>query len=114
MKFLKYFILTLCMFNIVFTADECDEIKPSKKSDCTDYKLTDAEKGDDGLDSCCYETYKYQNTEYKICDTELKKAVTKDYIKEIENEFGYEDYSIECHSNWLSLCLSFLLFAFLF
>ena len=44
----------------------------------------------------------------------FSKYIEGDYIKEIENESGYEDYSIECHSNWLSLCLSFSLFALLF
>jgi hypothetical protein len=101
------------MFNIVFTADECDDIEPSKKSDCTDYKLTDPEKAL-GVDACCYETYKYENKEYKVCDYNIKKTVTKDYVKAIGEENGYEDYSIECHSNWLSLCLSFSLFALLF
>jgi len=65
------------MFNIVFTAEDCDELKPSKKSDCTDYTLTDDDKSD-GIDACCYETYKYQNTEYKKCDYATKKLITKE------------------------------------
>ena len=43
MKSLTYVIITLCMLNYVWTTD-CIEIKPSKSSDCTDYKLTDEEK----------------------------------------------------------------------
>ena len=113
MKFLKYFILTLCMFNIVFTAEECEEIEPSKKSDCTDYKLSDPEKAS-GADACCYETYKEDNKEKKECSLQIKKTVKKDAVKNLEKQLGYEDYSIDCHSNWLSLCLSFSLFALLF
>ena len=113
MQFLKFFIFTLCMFNIVFTADECFDIDPSKKSDCTDYKLSDSEKAL-GADACCYETYKKDNKEKKKCTLEIKKTITKDYVEQVEKEYGYEDYSLDCHSNWLSLCLSFLLFALLF
>lgn len=113
MQFLKFFIFTLCMFNIVFTAEECEEIEPSKKSDCTDYKLSDPEKAS-GADACCYETYKEDNKEKKECSLQIKKTVKKDAVKNLEKQLGYEDYSIDCHSNWLSLCLSFSLFALLF
>ena len=113
MQFLKFFIFILCMFNIAFTADECGKIEPSKKSDCTDYKLSDAEKAL-GADACCYETYKEDNTEEKECSLQIKKTITKYYVKGLAEENGYEDYSIDCHSNWLSLCLSFSLFALLF
>ncbi len=50
----------------------------------------------------------------KKCTLEIKKTITKDYVEQVEKEYGYEDYSVDCHSNWLSLCLSFLLFALLF
>ena len=113
MQFLKFFIFTLCMFNIAFTADECDEINPSKKSDCTDYKLSETEKAL-GADACCYVTYKKNNKEEKECSSYIKKTVKKDIVKAQGESLGYEDYSIDCHSNWLSLCLSFLLFALLF
>ena len=117
MKSLIYVILTLCMINIVLSDDDDDEdvltgcyaIKPTKKKDCTDYKLTDLEKAG-GLDSCCYVTYKDDGTEKKECELYIKKTVTKDAVKA---NTKVQDLSIECNSNWLSLSLSFLLFGLL-
>ena len=117
MKSLIYVILTLCMINIVLSDEEeeseeytgCLGLKPTKKKDCTDYKLTDPEKAG-GLDSCCYVTYKEDGTEKKECGLFLKKTVNKDFIKA---STAYQDLSIECNSNWLSLSLSFLLFGLL-
>ena len=117
MKSLIYVTLTLCMINIVLSADDeddddfgCMALKPSSKKDCTSYKLTDLEKVG-GLDSCCYMTYKNDGKEEKECDLFLKKAVTKEYVK--ASSSYYQDLSIECNSNWLSLTLSFLLIGLL-
>ena len=108
MKSLIYVILTLCMINMVLSGD-CYDIEPTKKKDCTSYKLTDLEKAT-GLDSCCYMTYKENGKDTKSCGLFVKKAVNKDYIKA---STAYQDLSIECNSNWLSLTLSFLLFGLL-
>ena len=116
MKSLIYVILTLCMINIVLSDDDdelestgCYAIKPTKKKDCTSYKLTDTEKAR-GLDSCCYVTYKEDGKEEKECGLYIKKTVTKDAVKA---NTKVQDLSIECNSNWLSLSLSFLLFGLL-
>ena len=108
MKSLIYVILTLCVINMVLSGD-CYDIEPTKKKDCTDYKLTDTEKAR-GLDSCCYMTYKENGKDTKSCGLFVKKAVNKDLIKA---STAYQDLSIECNSNWLSLTLSFLLFGLL-
>jgi hypothetical protein len=88
---------------------DCYDIEPTKKKDCTSYELTDTEKAR-GLDSCCYMTYKENGKDTKSCGLFVKKAVNKDYIKA---STAYQDLSIECNSNWLSLTLSFLLFGLL-
>ena len=76
MQFLKFFIFTLCMFNIAFTADECDEINPSKKSDCTDYKISEIEKSE-GADSCCYNIKIIKIKIIKYVNTQLKSLLQK-------------------------------------
>ena len=110
MKSLIYVILTLCVINMVLSEDkDCYDIKSSSKKDCTNYKLTDPEKAR-GLDSCCYMTYKENGKDTKSCGLFLKKAVNKDYIKA---STAYQDLSVECNSNWLSVTLSFLLIGLL-
>ena len=110
MKSLIYVILTLCVINMVLSEDkDCYDIEPNKKKDCTSYELTDSEKAR-GLDSCCYMTYKENGKDQKSCGLFLKKAVNKDYIKA---STAYQDLSVECNSNWLSVTLSFLLIGLL-
>ena len=46
------------MINIVLSDTLCEDRVPSKKKDCTDYKLTDEEKKEENADTCCYLTYK--------------------------------------------------------
>ena len=114
MRSIIYIILAFSMINIVLSDTLCASREPSSKKDCTDYKLTDGEKGNSGVDSCCYVTYKDDGEDEKECWPVVKKEVTKDNIKDIETENGYTDLSIECHSNWISFSLLFLLFSLLF
>ena len=134
MKSITLILLTGCLFSIIYTDDEIDcsnhlgkdsqgkTIYPSKKEDCTDYKLTDMEKVDG--DSCCYVVSKYKGSEeeYKRCSVYNKKYITKEYIDEYikeENEdreenYKLESYSIECRSNWISFSFIFTFLVFLF
>ena len=134
MKSITLILLTGCLFSIIYTEEEektCENhlgrdsnnkrIKPSKKEDCTSYKLTKYEKVDG--DSCCYSVIKYKNDEEKYCRAYNKKYITEDFIKEYiaesNSETENEEYkitslSIECGCNWLSfsLVLTFLVFIF--
>ena len=133
MKSITLILLTGCLFSIIYTDDEiyCSNhlgkdsqgktIYPSKKEDCTDYKLSKYEKV--GADSCCYSVRKYKNSESKGCAAYNKKYITKDYINyyiaDLNEGVTKDDYkvtslSIECGCNWLSisLVLAFLVFIF--
>ena len=134
MKSITLILLTGCLFSIIYTEEEektCEyhlgrdsnnkRIKPSKKEDCTSYKLTKYEKV--GGDSCCYTVYKTKNDEEKSCSAYNKKYITKDYIKEYisesNSETENEEYkitslSIECGCNWLSFSLIFAFLVFIF
>ena len=107
-------ILIFTFINLSFCEEPCAYLNPSKKKDCTSRTLSSEEKAA-GADSCCYETYKNSlNQEIKICDAELKKAVTKDYIKLLEDD-EMKDLSIECNSKWLNFSILLIgLFALLF
>ena len=108
-------ILILTFINLSFCEEGCEKEGVSKKSDCTSRSLTTKEKSD-GEDSCCLATYKdSSNTEHKDCVACLKKNVTKDYIKYIEDSSNIKDLSIKCNSKWLNFSLLFIgLFALLF
>ena len=133
MKSITLILLTGCLFSIIYSEEKkyCSNhlgedsqgntIYPSKKEDCTDYKLTKYEKVD--ADSCCYFVRKYKNSEDKYCRAYNKKYITKDYINYYiadRNEGVTNDddkvtsLSIECGCNWLSfsLVLTFLVFIF--
>ena len=127
MKSLTYVIITLCMLNYVWTTD-CIETKPSKSSDCTDYKLTEEEKQQSTptVDACCYESVTMGGETEKECMSYVK-SMAKGYASNLQKRKDagqIEDYSFECGSdsdsgsgsgsNWLSLSLSFLLFGLLF
>lgn len=110
-------ILILTFINLSFCEEEgCLKTEGvSKKSDCTSRSLTTKEKSN-GQDSCCLATYKDpSNTEHKDCIAFLKKNVTKDFIKYIEDSSNFTDLSIKCNSKWLNFSMLFIgLFALLF
>jgi hypothetical protein len=110
-------ILILTFINLSFCEEEgCYKEGVSKKSDCTSRSLITKEKSN-GEDSCCLATYKdSSNTESKDCIPCLKKNVTKDYIKYIEDSNNnIKDLSINCNSKWLNFSMLFIgLFALLF
>ena len=133
MKSITLILLTGCLFSIIYSEDKkyCSNHLgkdsqgntkyPSKKEDCTDYKLTKYEKV--GGDSCCYSVIKYKSSEEKSCTAYNKKYITKDYIKEYisesNSETENEEYkitslSIECGCNWLSFSLIFAFLVFIF
>ena len=109
-------ILILTFINLSFCEEEgCRSSNASKKSDCTSRSL-DADEKKNGQDSCCFVTYKDStNTERKGCAAFLKKNVTKDYIKYLEDSNKIKDLSIKCNSKWLNFSMLFIgLFALLF
>jgi len=124
----KLLLLFVCLSLIICersaTDDECDDVSgdDTKKEDCTDYKLTKLEKARGN--ACCYvETTYKSGTAYKGCNSYVKKAVTKDYIKEYieyqnkgesDDKYIISSYSVDCGCNWLSLSmiLAFLLLLF--
>lgn len=128
MKKITLILLFGCLISNIYTRDSChdlgedaeeNEIKPQKKEDCTDYKLTDFEKVDG--DSCCYVVAKYKGSEdeYKNCYVYNKKYITKEFIDELkklhsDDDYQYESYSIECRSNWISFSFIFAFLVFLF
>ena len=114
MRSIIYIILAFSMINIVLSDTLCLLREPSSKKDCTDYKLTDAEKGGLDVDSCCYVTYKEDGENVKECRIFKKKEVNKDNVKQAETSWEVTDLSVECHSNWISFSLLFLLFSLLF
>ena len=89
MRTIIYIILTIAMINIVLSDTGCEKITPSKKKDCTDYKLTDEEKKEEDADSCCYITDKDNE---KDCGSFKKKEVNKDYVKELEAYWKVTDF----------------------
>ena len=126
MKSLIYVIITLCMLNYVWS--DCEDITPTKSSDCTDYKLTEEEKQQSTptVDACCYESVTMGGETEKECMSYVK-SMAKGYASNLQKRKDagqIEDYSFECGSdsdsgsgsgsNWLSLSLSFLLFGLLF
>ena len=116
MKTEVIFILILTFINLSFCEEEgCSKEGVSKKSDCTSRSLITKEKSN-GEDSCCLVTYKdSSNTEHKNCFAFLKKNVTKDYIKYLEDSNKIKDLSIKCNSKWLNFSMLFIgLFALLF
>ena len=107
-------ILIFTFINLSFCDEGCYSENPTKKSDCTSRSLSTIEKAL-GVDSCCYETYKDENNkEVKICDVEIKKTVTKDYVKGLDDDESH-DWSIDCNSKWLNFSMLLIgLFALLF
>jgi hypothetical protein len=121
MKKTTFIILFIYLFSIISTRDSCEyenekkeeEYKPSKKKDCTGYKLTDYEKLHS--DSCCYYTGKDENDkEFKECGLAMKKTVTKEVVEKIKNDAKYKEYSIDCNSHWLSISFIFAFLLLLF
>ncbi len=107
-------ILIFTLINLSFCEEPCTYSNPSKKSDCTSRTLSSSEKSN-GADACCYVTYKNSNNqEQKECSPEVKKLITKDTVKEMEDD-ETKDLSIECNSKWLNFNMLFIvLFALLF
>ena len=114
MRSIIYIILAFSMINIVLSDTLCVLKTPSSKKDCTDYELTDKDKGDSEADTCCYVTYKYKGKDEKECWSLKKKDVNKDNVKQMETYYEFTDLSVDCHSNWISFSLLFLLFSLLF
>ena len=114
MKSIKILLLFGCLFSIIYPRDECEYSSPTKKEDCTDYKLTTLEKG--YSDSCCYVEYKQtaSSTATYECESFRKKGVTKDFITAYIKEYEVNSLSIDCGCNWLSLSLIFTFLVFLF
>ena len=87
MKKTTFIILFIYLFSIIATRDsyeyedeenEEEYYTPSKKKDCTGYKLTDYEKLNS--DSCCYYTGKDKDDqEFKECWLAMKKTITKEF-----------------------------------
>ena len=129
MKSITILLLIGCLFSIIYTAEYCGDLgvdsegdskDPTKKEDCTDYKLSKYEKIEG--DSCCYRVRKKGNNEEKECRVYNKKYITKDYIEEYIKEYNEDreennkitSLSIECGCNWLSFSLIFTLLVFIF
>ena len=129
MKSITILLLIGCLFSIIYTAEYCGDLgvdsegnykDPTKKEDCTDYKLSKLEKVEG--DSCCYRVRKKGNNEEKECRVYNKKYITKDYIEEYIKDYNEDreendkitSLSIECGCNWLSFSLIFTLLVFIF
>ena len=121
MKKTTFIILFIYLFSIISTRDSCEyenekkeeEYKPSKKKDCTGYKLTDSEKINS--DSCCYYTGKNKDDqEFKGCGLAMKKTITKEFIEKTKKEENYKEYSVDCTSHWLSISFIFAFLLLLF
>ena len=121
MKKTTFIILFIYLFSIISTRDSCEiddkekyvEYKPSKKKDCTGYKLTDYEKLHS--DSCCYISGKDEDDqEFKRCYPMMKKTVTKESVEKEKNEEKYKEYSVDCNSHWLSISFIFAFLLLLF
>ena len=129
MKSITILLLIGCLFSIIYTAEYCGDLgvdsqenskDPTKKEDCTDYKLSKYEKIEG--DSCCYRVRKKGNNEEKECRVYNKKYITKDYIEEYIKEYNEDreendkitSLSIECGCNWLSFSLIFTFLVFIF
>ena len=121
MKKTTFIILFIYLFSIISTRyscsyedeDEKKEYTPSKKKDCTGYKLTDYEKLHS--DSCCYITGKDEDDqEFKGCGSAMKKTVTKESVEKTKNYAKYKEYSVECNSHWLSISFIFAFLLLLF
>ena len=124
MKSLMYVTITLYMLNYVLSQiTYCENITPTQISNCTDHKITQEQKelykGYDP-DTCCYVTFTDSWLKVTQCWAEKKDIVNEQYIKMIEERYGYTNFSIKCeidsysNSIWLSLSLTFLLFGLLF
>lgn len=121
MKKTTFIILFIYLFSIISTRDSCEyenekkeeEYKPSKKKDCTGYKLTDYEKLNS--DSCCYYTGKDKDDqEFKECWLAMKKTITKESVEKEKQYYKYKEYSVECTSHWLSISFIFAFLLLLF
>ena len=121
MKKTTFIILFIYLFSIISTRYSCSyededydkEYTPSKKKDCTGYKLTDYEKLHS--DSCCYYTGKDKDDqEFKGCWLTMKKSVTKESVEKEKKYEEYKEYSVECNSHWLSISLIFAFLLLLF
>ena len=108
MKIVYFLFASVLLF--INCRDECYG-DASKKSECTDYKLTDDEK-EDG-DSCCFVKGKSNLGDAKYCAVFVKDKVP-DHVKEVKKQDGVKSYSVDCSSNWLSITLLFVIFALCF
>ena len=112
MKIVYFLFASVLLF--INCRDQCAGTA-SKKSECTDYQLSDGEKlvGD----SCCFVKakgkYEGETTEVKVCGV-YKKDEVPDLVKEAKKVDGVKSYSIDCSSNWLSITLLFAIFALCF
>ena len=112
MKIVYFLFVSVLLF--INCRDEC-EGEASKKSECTDYQLTEGEKALG--DSCCFVKAKGKvegkTVEKKWCDV-YKKDDVPDLVKTEKKASGAKSYSIDCSSNWLSITLLFAIFALCF
>ena len=112
MKIVYFLFASVLLF--INCRDEC-EGEASKKSECTDYQLTEGEKALG--DSCCFVKAKGKvegkTVEKKWCDV-YKKDDVPDLVKTEKKASGAKSYSIDCSSNWLSITLLFAIFALCF
>ncbi len=112
MKIVYFLFASVLLF--INCRDQCAGTA-SKKSECTDYQLSDGEKliGD----SCCFVkakgSYQGMSGEFKYCELFIKDQVP-DLVKKMKKESGVKSYSIDCSSNWLSITLLFAIFALCF
>ena len=107
-------ILIFTFINLSFCDENCYTETASEKSDCTKRSLGTLEKAA-GADACCLVTYKDENNkEQKYCQAFIKKTVTKDNVKLMEDD-DTKDVSVKCNSKWLNFSMLLIgLFALLF
>ena len=101
---MKNYIILLLLISIFYVNSEknCEDIKPSKISDCV---LSSEDKKE--YKYCCYDKIDDKEAE---CDalTQATYEVTKDLAKSMEKTFGSK-VTFECNSSYLKLSLISLL-----
>ena len=82
--------------------EECEEVTKASVENCNKITISDKDY------KCCYESYKDEDGEsYNECEA-IKKSKAKK-VKELFEDLGFTDVSVDCSSNYLSIALIVLL-----
>lgn len=111
MKHIFYIIFLFSLCKII-TSQSCGISNPTKADDCKDDTLIQTQKDADYV-HCCFMEVEKQNTKSCASLTSYQYKNIGKLKKLTEKNYAY-DYSIDCNSSFLQVCLILMLSFILF